>query len=114
MRSLVALMIAGAAASLMTACGDKREGRSTAAPLGPSSVTATATAAGANSTSRGATLLARPGASSFVPPSGPDDVTFPGREDAFQFRTLDLENTYRDTLRRGFFSTFVNPEGSVV
>jgi hypothetical protein len=39
---------------------------------------------------------------------------FPGRELAFQFRSVDLEQLYRGQLGRPAFATNVNPEGSVI
>ena len=38
---------------------------------------------------------------------------FPGRQDAYRFRTENLEQAYR-AMGRGRFQTFVDPEGSVI
>ena len=55
------------------------------------------------------------GASSVAPGgiSGPMDVSFPGRNDSFDFRN-QLEVLYRDILRRGTSPTVVDREGEVV
>lgn len=55
------------------------------------------------------------GASSVAPGgvSGPMDVSFPGRNDSFDFRNR-LEAKYRDGLRRGGSLTTVDLEGEVV
>ena len=55
------------------------------------------------------------GASSVAPGgvSGPMDVSFPGRNDSFDFRNR-LEAKYRDGLRRGGSPTTVDVEGEVV
>jgi len=55
------------------------------------------------------------GASSVAPGgvSGPMDVSFPGRNDSFDFRNR-LEAKYRDGLRRGASPTTVDLEGEVV
>ena len=39
---------------------------------------------------------------------------FPDRQLAFQFRSVNLEQLYRNQLGRGVFPTNVNPEGSVI
>ncbi len=49
-----------------------------------------------------------------LPSSDTREVVFPGREDAYRFRSLDLEQVYRGQLARRPFTTAVDPEGSVV
>jgi hypothetical protein len=88
---------------------------SATAAAGPTATAAGATAsASAPSGAGGSAGLLAGGGGGAPPSAGPADVEFPGRQDAFQFRRLDLESVYRDTLRRGLFATNVNPEGSVV
>ena len=73
---------------------------SLAIPTAPSATTdpATTTDPGSQSTIRNSTWALRP---------------FPGRQDAFRFRTENLEQAYR-AMGRGRFQTFVDPEGSVI
>jgi hypothetical protein len=49
-----------------------------------------------------------------MPPAGISEVVFPGRQDAYLFRSTDLEQLYRGQLARQLFTTAVDPEGSVV
>ena len=60
----------------------------------------------------GPTAVGQP-ASRSIAVSGPADVTFPPRNEPFLFRT-NLESKYRDGLRRGATTSFVDIEGSIV
>jgi hypothetical protein len=117
---LTAAMLAGVAvAAMMTACGgDERSATTPLAPTGAATASGTArtTSASGSTASSGAgprNLLLSPSGAP-LPAAGVADVEFPGRQDAFQFRSDDLERIYRDQLRAGLFATYVNPEGSVV
>ena len=77
----------------------------------PSNTSATITrddVAGVNETYRHNDAFAR-----LPETSTPFDVTFPPRNEPFAFRQ-QLETTYRDGLRRGAVSTFVDIEGTIV
>jgi hypothetical protein len=82
-----------------SSCSD--ESRSLPAiPTAPSATTGPAATAdsGSQSPIRNSTWALRP---------------FPGRQDAYRFRTENLEPAYR-AMGRGRFQTFVDPEGSVI
>lgn len=85
---LMSVLVASAACS-----GGSPERQTSASPTSPSAVSATSLAGGGV--------------------SGPQDVTFPARSDAFDFRQ-QLEARYVNALHRTAAATYVDPEGEVV
>lgn len=67
----------------------------------------------APSATTGISATADPGSQSPIRNSTWALRPFPGRQDAYRFRTENLEPAYR-AMGRGRFQTFVDPEGSVI
>jgi len=86
--------------ALVAGCSRNPERSSAASPTAPSSAAEPGSLLGASSVAPGGV-------------SGPMDVSFPGRNDSFDFRNR-LEAKYRDGLRRGGSATTVDLEGEVV
>lgn len=85
---------------------------------GRSTPTAPSAAEGSSIAPIGAPQSARAQAAAFdavfaIGPASPLAVTFPPRNEPFQFRAA-LEDKYRDGLRRAAVSTYVDQEGTVV
>jgi hypothetical protein len=94
-RSILVAAVALSLLAMVSGCD-----RQPSSPTSPSAVAA--------SSGGGLTLSASPGSL-----SGATDVTFPPRNEPFDFR-LQLETKYRDGLRRGAGTSFVDIEGDIV
>jgi all-beta uncharacterized protein len=89
------------ACGLAWSCGGERgAGRTPTAPAGGASSTAASAPSAARGSSGGGAVMGA--------------VTFPPRNEPFDFRANVLEAKYRDQLRRGPTSSFVDIEGTIV
>jgi len=110
-RSTTAAVFAIALALSGFACGEKRPDEtarpsSAGSPLTPSALAGRQTEPGG--------FAFGPAGSSIPGFDGPNNVDFPPRNEPFDFRAMTLETLYRDVLRRGANSSFVDVEGTIV